>query len=111
MNWLLPVSPPRLLLLSLWPLRVFIPIMKKRDRAKILEIGPKWHMSKQGTPTMGGVLFIVGICASVIVSELGISVVHDTGRSPIAIMIFLFALAFGVIGFIDDYVKVAKNGI
>ncbi|NLL34906.1 MAG: phospho-N-acetylmuramoyl-pentapeptide-transferase [Clostridiales bacterium] len=111
MNWLLPVlSATVAFIVTLAFGRVFIPIMRKKEIGqKILEIGPKWHMSKQGTPTMGGVLFIVGICASVIVSELGISVVHDTGRSPIAIMIFLFALAFGVIGFIDDYVKVAKK--
>ena len=40
---------------------VIIPVLKKlKFGQKILEIGPKWHMGKQGTPTMGGIMFILG---------------------------------------------------
>ena len=37
----------------------------------IKEIGPKWHMSKQGTPTMGGIMFIAGILIAVLVAGWG----------------------------------------
>jgi len=36
----------------------------------ILEIGPKWHQGKQGTPTMGGLMFIIGIPIAVVVAYL-----------------------------------------
>ena len=40
---------------------VVIPFLHKLKFGQtILEIGPKWHKNKQGTPTMGGILFIVG---------------------------------------------------
>lgn len=68
----------------------------------IKEIGPKWHMSKQGTPTMGGIMFILGTLLTVVV--LGW---QDFARGDFgSLIVFGFALVFGVIGFIDDYVKV-----
>ena len=40
----------------------FIPLLKKiKFGQTILEIGPSWHKNKQGTPTMGGLMFITGI--------------------------------------------------
>ena len=47
--------------------KVAIPILKKfKAKQTILEIGPSWHKSKEGTPTMGGVIFIVAILIVVI---------------------------------------------
>lgn len=68
----------------------------------IKEIGPKWHMSKQGTPTMGGIMFIVGIFAAVLTAGLPELLAGRFG----GLMVFLFALVFGGIGFFDDYMKV-----
>jgi len=86
--------------------RFFIPFMRKKKIGQsILEIGPKWHMSKQGTPTMGGVLFITGIIAACIIA--GSQLV--TGGKWLHILIWVFAACFGAIGFLDDYVKVAKK--
>ena len=43
-------------------LKIFIPILRKAKLGqKILEIGPSWHKCKEGTPTMGGLFFIIGI--------------------------------------------------
>ncbi len=48
-----------------------IPFLKKLKYGQtIKEIGPSWHKNKQGTPTMGGIMFIVGIIAAVIVGFL-----------------------------------------
>ena len=52
-------------------LRKLIPVLKSKKMGQpILEIGPRWHKNKEGTPTMGGISFIiasvaVGICAAV----------------------------------------------
>ena len=69
----------------------------------IREIGPTWHNSKQGTPTMGGLIFMLGIAVCVITgwrTMLGGDYTH--------LMVFGLALICGVIGFLDDVVKV-KN--
>ena len=68
----------------------------------IKEIGPKWHMSKQGTPTMGGIMFIVGILIAVLVSGWQDFLAGDFT----ALIVYVFALVFGIIGFIDDFFKV-----
>ena len=65
----------------------------------ILEIGPNWHKNKQGTPTMGGIMFILGVLIS------SIFVLRD----GIGWFAFFIALCFGGIGFYDDYIKVVKK--
>jgi len=69
---------------------------------QILEEGPKWHEKKSGTPTMGGIIFIVGVVLASIVALL----VEFNIR---LLMMALIAAGFGAIGFIDDYVKVVKK--
>ncbi len=88
----------------------------------ILDIGPSWHKKKQGTPTMGGVLFIVGFVfsfAAVLITDrlLGGNILlfgsdKPQGADTLPIKIFAgigMALAFGFIGFVDDYIKVVKK--
>jgi len=72
---------------------------------KILEIGPNWHKSKQGTPTMGGFIFIISATVATLIFAAPSVIKGDTKT-----MIALFAtLAFGFIGFIDDFIKVFKK--
>lgn len=82
----------------------------------ILDIGPKWHKNKQGTPTMGGLMFIMGILVAVAVGYITAMVTHDWATHPeysgAGEKIFygmVMALLFGAIGFLDDYIKVAKK--
>ena len=85
---------------------VLIPVLRRLKLGQtIKEIGPKWHMSKQGTPTMGGLIFILGITAAVLV--MGWRQVSE-GRYA-HLLILGFALIYGAIGFIDDWFKVAKK--
>ena len=93
-------------LLTAFAGKLLIPALRALKAGQsIKEIGPTWHQSKQGTPTMGGIMFIVGIFAAVLIagwpSMLGGNLTH--------LYIFLFALVFGVIGFIDDYEKVVHH--
>ena len=79
----------------------------------ILEIGPKWHQGKQGTPTMGGLMFIIGIPIAVVVAYLFMhaSTVGDPMSAIMRARMFyglVLALLFGAIGFLDDYLKVVK---
>ena len=80
----------------------------------ILEEGPKWHMKKQGTPTMGGVMFIIGIFVSaaavLIINYLTGNKLGLTGDISTKLWAGLvMALAFGFVGFADDYIKVVKK--
>ncbi len=68
----------------------------------IREDGPASHMSKKGTPTMGGFLILFGIAAGTLLWA-------DLGNQYVWI-VFLVTLAFGGVGFIDDYQKVTKKG-
>lgn len=84
----------------------------------ILEIGPSWHKNKQGTPTIGGIMFIIGIYASLIICMplYYLFVVKGNMRlqEPPFMMLkiiagLLMALAYGAVGFLDDYIKVVKK--
>lgn len=95
---------------------VLIPILKKMHLSQtIKEIGPKWHQSKSGTPTMGGLLFVVGILAGTIAGFfllLSIEGLQGAEEKPELIRLIagiIMAIGFGGIGFIDDYIKVAKH--
>ncbi len=77
---------------------------------EIREEGPAWHQKKTGTPTMGGIMIIVGIGISVIISTI-ISAVNGTLTPTVmkALILYIVSLGFGVVGFIDDYIKVVKK--
>ena len=85
---------------------VLIPKLRKMKAGQqIREDGPVWHMSKQGTPTMGGLMFIVGI--SIAVFTVGLPSIL-AGKWGHAIVLF-FALIYAAIGFLDDYEKLKKK--
>jgi len=72
---------------------------------EIREEGPKWHAGKAGTPTMGGIMFILG--AGVTVFALGWG--HMLNGEFAHLYVYLFALCFGMIGFVDDYRKIRQH--
>ena len=98
------------LILTVLAERILIPILKSvKMEQKILDIGPRWHKSKEGTPTMGGLGFIITavIVFTVIAVVAGITKADmDLWRVCIT---FGFALLCGCIGFIDDYAKFFKK--
>lgn len=79
-------------------------LQKLKFGQKILEIGPKWHMSKQYTPTMGGFIFII----SIVVTVMALTILA-TGFDLAYFHVLFLALAFGAIGFLDDFAKVKKK--
>jgi phospho-N-acetylmuramoyl-pentapeptide-transferase len=92
-----------------------IPFLRKIKAGQtILDIGPVWHKKKEGTPTMGGLMFAAGITAAVLV---GYFMLKGRADAPLygllddvrMLLGLVMALAFGFIGFIDDYIKVVKK--
>lgn len=84
-------------------LPALIPYLRRlKFGQQILEDGPKWHEKKAGTPPMGGIAFIAGVCvamAAALAAEFSVKL----------LVMVIVSLGFGAIGFIDDYVKVVKK--
>ena len=98
--------------------KVVIPYLHKLKFGQtILDIGPKWHANKQGTPTMGGVMIIFGVIVGVIVSIIASFIYGGAlfntfkidGQITKFVAGIVLALGMGFIGFVDDYIKVVKK--
>ncbi len=89
---------------------IFIPWLHKlKFGQEIREEGPKWHQKKSGTPTMGGIMFIIGIgIAAAAVVAMSNSAIRIT-FIKMCLLPYLISLGFGAIGFVDDYIKVVKK--
>ena len=95
-----------------------IPYLRKLKFGQtILDIGPKWHKEKQGTPTMGGIMMVAGVLISLAIAY-GYSAVSgnsfalelkDSYRLTGFIAGIIMALLMSAIGFMDDYIKVVKK--
>ena len=86
--------------------KFLIPELRKLKAGQELRAaGPTWHMSKAGTPTMGGIMFIIGTGVAVFAAGWGQMLSGDF----VHLYVYLFALCFGLIGFVDDYRKVRQH--
>ena len=86
--------------------KFLIPELRKlKAGQEIRADGPTWHMSKAGTPTMGGIMFILGTGVAVFITGWGQMLSGDF----VHLYVYLFALCFGLIGFVDDYRKVRQH--
>lgn len=78
----------------------------------IREVGPSWHKNKQGTPTMGGVMFIIGssVAAVICIAFLWLNGGAETQLMLVKVVAgALMALGFGIVGFLDDYISIKKH--
>lgn len=99
---------------------IIIPWLRKLKFGQtILEIGPSWHKSKQGTPNMGGLMFIAGIiisfAAAMLITAFALKTDVETAdimnaqtHRDLVLLIsgIVLALGFGVVGFTDDFIKI-----
>lgn len=86
---------------------ILIPYLKKlKAGAHILEIGPAWQKSKEGTPLMGGFMFIL---STVIATVIGCLILKERSDCINLIVSMVTCLLFMAIGFVDDYIKVVKK--
>ena len=99
---------------------ILIPWLRKLKFGQtILDIGPAWHKSKQGTPVMGGIMFIISTVVSVACILLidyfmggnlfaSEHIMPDTLKVKLVAGVIL-SLGLGLVGFADDYIKVVKK--
>ena len=80
---------------------VLIPFLKKlKFGQQVRDDGPQAHLKKAGTPTMGGLAFL----ASVIVTSL-----IFVGKYPRIVPVLFLTVGFGIVGFLDDYIKIVMK--
>ena len=84
---------------------VLAELRKLKAGQEIRQDGPKWHAGKAGTPTMGGIMFILGAGVTVFILGWGPMLQGEFTH----LYVYLFALCFGLIGFVDDYRKVRQH--
>ena len=90
--------------------RILIPILRSHKAGqKILDIGPRWHKSKEGTPTMGGIGFILPILVVLALFFVYVAIKGEASKYiPLALTV-AFGVANAAIGFFDDYCKLIKK--
>ena len=85
-----------------------VPRLRRYAAQPILEIGPHWHLSKRGTPTLGGLGFILAI---LLVALFFLPLWRMNGQAVWERMLFLvgFGVSCGLVGLIDDRCKLLKK--
>ncbi len=88
--------------------KIIIPILKKLKVGQSERLdGPRAHLKKQGTPTMGGIMMIISI---IIITTIYCFLNKDTETIIPIIAVALASIGFGIVGFVDDFKKVVlKN--
>jgi phospho-N-acetylmuramoyl-pentapeptide-transferase len=81
-------------------------LISRKLNQPIYEIGPRWHKSKAGTPTMGGIFFIAAIVLTM--GVLSFFAIDKEFLAPLWLTLGM-AVLFAAVGFIDDYAKLIKK--
>ncbi|MFE0028024.1 phospho-N-acetylmuramoyl-pentapeptide-transferase [Amycolatopsis sp. NPDC059021] len=96
------------ILLTPYLIRVF---SRQGFGQEIREEGPQGHKSKRGTPTMGGVAIIIAMVAGYFVAHLISWMLSSKGAMPSAsgLLVLMLAVGLGIVGFLDDFIKIRKQ--
>jgi len=90
--------------------RIAIPILRSHKMGqKILDIGPRWHKSKEGTPTMGGVAFIIPMMIIGVIAAVILWITDGAAHALPLLFTLGFALLCALIGLVDDSAKLRKK--
>lgn len=82
-----------------------IPMLRRmKFGQEVRDDGPQSHLKKQGTPTMGGIIFLIAITAAVLAGMLRFGTVNVR-----ALQMLLLTAGFGATGFLDDYLKIKRH--
>lgn len=91
-------------------LKWLIPVLKSKKMGQpILEIGPRWHKSKEGTPAMGGLSFIIASVITGISACVMFGIRYGVEKTVPFILTLVFGVLCGLIGCIDDLAKLRKK--
>ena len=94
--------------------KLLIPVLHRLHFGQtIREEGPTWHNKKNGTPTMGGLCFILGIVATLgivwAIFHASLPEVLGLPQLQAGLLVLFLAFGSGLIGFLDDFIKVFKH--
>ena len=90
--------------------RILIPYLKRRAKQPIYEGGPAWHLSKSGTPTMGGIAFLISISLCLLAVSLILILTDRSKQAGISLIITLiFSVGNSLIGIFDDLMKLRRK--
>jgi len=94
------------LVFSMLGTRVAIRILAAKGYGQLIrDDGPTTHHTKRGTPTMGGLVIIASVVVAYFAAKL---ITRDAPSASALLLLFLF-VGLGTVGFLDDYIKVAKQ--
>jgi len=94
------------LLFSLFGTPLLIKALAKRGYGQFIrDDGPQTHHTKRGTPTMGGIIIIFSAVAAYALAHL----INQNGFTASAVLVIGLVVSLGLVGFIDDYLKVSKQ--
>lgn len=106
MEWtkvFLPIALSFAMTVTIMPFFIGYFQMKKQGQS-IRDDGPTWHNNKAGTPTMGGLVFLIAI----VLASLIFAVWQKSLTASFTIVIFILVL-YGGLGFLDDFIKIFKK--
>ena len=89
--------------------RIIIPILKDKAKQPIYEDGPKWHLSKSGTPTMGGLAFVIAIGVCLLICSGYLFLIGKEDNAVSLLLSVTFSLLNAAVGIIDDMTKLRNN--
>lgn len=99
----LPIAGSFAVTIMIMPLFIGYFLIKKQGQS-IREDGPKWHNSKAGTPTMGGVVFLFAILIITLLASFWKNLL-----TPSVIILLFVMVLYGLLGFFDDFIKIFKK--
>ncbi|MBQ6171779.1 MAG: phospho-N-acetylmuramoyl-pentapeptide-transferase [Clostridia bacterium] len=90
---------------------ILIPFLRKLKAGQqiITDMGPTWHKSKQGTPTMGGIIFMFAVIICYLVFAFTYYTGEGTGIPSAGIICLITSFVFALMGFCDDFLKIKKK--
>lgn len=100
------------LIFTMVTMPLFIRLLTHRQYGQVVrDDGPTSHATKSGTPTMGGVIIIAAVIISYFVTHalLGLMERPSSGVSASGLLVLLLFAGMGLVGFLDDFIKIAKK--
>ena len=93
---------------SAFTVLILLPRLKRCARQPIYEEGPAWHLSKSGTPTMGGISFLVSAITSLVLIFIFADGNHTSITASLIISL-IYAILNSAVGIFDDVKKLLKK--
>jgi phospho-N-acetylmuramoyl-pentapeptide-transferase len=94
------------LLIALLGTPLFIRLMRRQGYGQPIRVeGPKSHETKRGTPTMGGVVFVIAALTGYLVAHA----TTDDPLTPSGLLVLLLMAGLGLVGFVDDFLKIFRQ--